>query len=201
MDKAQKTFIDINMEENRRSEIRKIFERTPMYNVTALEINGRRIRVSDDHWVIDFASCNYLGLDLDSEMDIDVRSNIKKWGVHPSWCRLVASPEIYNELEEKLARLIGTETTLILPTVTLISIGVIPALIGKSGVMFLDKSAHETMYEAAKIGRDNGAMLESYTQDDFVRLEELLTKHKDNPRKMIIVDGVYSMTGDYCDLP
>jgi 8-amino-7-oxononanoate synthase len=201
MDQTQKKFIEINMEENRRSEIRQIFERTPMYNLTALEIDGRKIRVSQDHWVVDFASCNYLGLDLDPEMEADVSSNIKKWGVHPSWCRLVASPEIYNELEEKLAELIGTETTLILPTVTLISIGVIPALIGKSGVIFLDKSAHETMYEAAKIARDNGATLESYKQDDFTKLEELLIKYQDNPRKLIIVDGVYSMTGDYADLP
>ncbi|KKR45716.1 MAG: 7-keto-8-aminopelargonate synthetase-like protein enzyme [Parcubacteria group bacterium GW2011_GWB1_40_14] len=201
MDKAQKQIIDINMEENRRSEIRKIFDRTPMYNLSALEIDGRKIRVSKNHWVIDFASCNYLGLDLDPEMDDDVSSNIKKWGVHPSWCRLVASPEIYDELERKLAELIGTETTLILPTVTLISIGVIPALMGKSGVMFLDKSAHETMYEAGKIARDSGAELESYKQDDFATLEDLLIKHKNNPRKLIIVDGVYSMTGDYADLP
>lgn len=201
MDNAQKKIIEINMEENRRSEVRKIFERTPMYNLTALEIDGRKIRTSKDHWVIDFASCNYLGLDLDMEMEENVLPSINKWGVHPSWCRLVASPEIYNELEKKLADLIGTETTLILPTVTLISIGVIPALIGKSGVMFLDKSAHETMYEAAKIARDNGGTLVSYKQDDFARLEELLIEHKDNPRKLIIVDGVYSMTGDFADLP
>lgn len=198
---AMNNVIKINMEENRRSEIRKIFERTPMYNLTALEIKGRKIRVSKDHWVVDFASCNYLGLDLDHEMEEGVVPNIKKWGVHPSWCRLVASPQIYNELEEKLASLIGTETTLILPTVTLISIGVIPALMGKSGVMFLDKSAHETMYEAAKIARDNGSTLVSYKQDDLNRLEELLKENQDNKRKLIIVDGVYSMTGDYADLP
>lgn len=193
--------IESNLQENRRAEIRNLFDKTKMYNVTAREINGRKIRVGDDHWVVDFASCNYLGLDLDPEMETAVLPNIQKWGVHPSWCRLVASPEIYEEVEQKIANLIGTETSLILPTVTLISIGVIPALIGKSGVIILDKSAHETMYEAAKIARDSGAALESYKQGDLAALEVLLQKHADNPRKLIIVDGVYSMTGDYALVP
>ncbi len=189
------------MAESRRSEIRNMFESTKMYNLTALEIKDRKIRVSDSHWVADFASCNYLGLDLDPQMDTSVAENINKWGVHPSWCRLVASPKIYNDVEQELASLIGTETTLILPTVTLISIGVIPAIVGKTGVIFLDKSAHETMYEAAKIARDSGATLVSYPQDDLQRLEELLIEHKENQRKLILVDGVYSMSGDYVNLP
>ncbi|HKU18130.1 MAG TPA: aminotransferase class I/II-fold pyridoxal phosphate-dependent enzyme [Candidatus Saccharimonadales bacterium] len=198
---VEDTMIAANLQENRRAEIRELFERTKMYNVDALEIQGRKIRVSDAHWVIDFASCNYLGLDLDPEMETAVLPNIKRWGVHPSWCRLVASPDIYNEVETKLAKLIGTEAALVLPTVTLISIGVIPALVGKTGALFLDKSAHETMYEAAKIARDSGATLASYQQDDLKTLESLLEAHRDNPRKLIMVDGVYSMTGDYVVLP
>lgn len=192
--------IQTNMQEHRRGLIRDMFNTMKQYNVNAKEIKGRKIRVSDNHWVIDFASCNYLGLDLDCEMDVTVSQEIKKWGVHPSWCRLVASPDIYNTLEESIAKLIGTEACVIFPTVTLISIGLIPALVGKSGVLLLDKSGHETMYEGAKIARDSGAILESFKQDDFETLETLLKKYKDNPRKVIMVDGVYSMTGDYANL-
>lgn len=198
---AMDTLIEVNLSENRRSQYRELFRNIKQFNVTAAEIKGRKIRVSDNHWVTDFASCNYLGLDLDPEMDVNVTESIKKWGVHPSWCRLVASPQIYNDVEQALADLIGTETTLILPTVTLISIGVIPALVGKSGVLFLDKAGHETMYEAAKIARDSGSTLVSFEQEDFVTLEKQLIEHADNPRKVIMVDGVYSMTGDYADVP
>lgn len=201
MNKVEKELIELNMKENRRGLIREMFKRMRQYNVTAKEIKGRKIRVSKDHWVIDFASCNYLGLDLDTEMDIIVSGEMKKWGVHPSWCRLVASPDIYNQLETKIASLIGTESCIIFPTVTLISIGILPALVGKTGVLILDKSAHETMYEGAKIARDSGATLESFEQDNFTALEEILSKHKENPRKVIMVDGVYSMTGDYANLP
>jgi 8-amino-7-oxononanoate synthase len=201
MNTTEKQLIETNLSENRRGLIHKMFGQMKQYRVVAQKVEGRKIKVSDNHWLVDFASCNYLGLDLDPEVEIDIKSNIKQWGVHPSWCRLVASPYLYNEVEEKIAHLLGTESTLILPTVTLISIGVLPALVGKTGVLLLDKSGHETMYEAAKIARDNGATLESFSQDDFTRLTELLDIHRNNPRKIIMVDGVYSMTGDYASMP
>lgn len=200
MTNAFASIISTTSAENRRGLISEMFERNPQYDVTALAVDGRRIKVRDDHWVVDFASCNYLGLDLDPEMVAGVAGAIGDWGVHPSWCRLVASPKLYVDLEERLADLMGTEAALIFPTVTLISIGVIPALVGRSGVLFLDKSGHETMYEGAKIARDSGATLVNFAQDDFVRLEELLEVHRENPRKVILVDGVYSMTGDHADL-
>lgn len=201
MNKTEQSLIKINMHENRRGLIRQMFSKIKQYNVTVQKVKGRKIKVSDGHWVIDFASCNYLGLDLDPNMDYMVTKEIKKWGVHPSWCRLVASPDIYNQLEDKIAHLVGAPSCIIFPTVTLISIGVIPALVGKNGLLILDKSAHETMYEAAKIARDNGSLLESYEQDNFIKLEQILCKHKNNRRKVIMVDGVYSMTGDFVNLP
>lgn len=200
MSKAFDAIVRTAHDESRRGLISSMFTRMPQYDVTALEIDGRRIRVGDKHWVIDFASCNYLGLDLDAEMVRGVSDSISAWGVHPSWCRLVASPRLYIDLEERLAALVGTEASLIIPTVTLISVGVIPALVGKSGALFLDKSGHETMYEGAKIARDSGATLVSFQQDDMVQLRELLHQHRDNPRKVILVDGVYSMTGDYAKI-
>ena len=192
--------ITANEQENRRALIGKMFARMKQYNMSAQEIRGRKIKVSPDHWVTDFASCNYLGLDLDPAIKTTFDDEIVRWGAHPSWCRLVASPKIYFDLEKRLASLIATEDSLIIPTVTLISIGVIPALVGKTGVMFLDKSGHETMYEGCKIARDNGATLKSFKQGDYTTLESLLKEYESVSRKLILVDGVYSMTGDYADI-
>ncbi len=183
-----------------RSTILQVLKASPMFNVNAEEIKGRMIRVGKNHYLADFASCNYLGFDLEKDIMNSVEPAVRKWGVHPSWCRLVASPGIYKEAEEKLAKLIGTEAVLILPTITLIHIGVIPALVGKDGIIFLDKSAHATMYQASKIARDNGSLLVSYKQDDFEMLEKLLKEHKQIEKKIICVDGVYSMSGDYANL-
>jgi 8-amino-7-oxononanoate synthase len=191
--------IDANLV-GQRTTINEVLNSSPMFDADAQEIQGRMIRFGDK-WVADFASCNYLGFDLETEIMESVEPALKTWGVHPSWCRLVASPNLYTQAEEMLAELIGVEDTLILPTVTLIHIGVIPALLGKDGVMFLDKSAHMTMYEAAKMARDSGCILKNFSHCDYDTLEAGLKEHKDNPKKLILVDGAYSMTGNYVDVP
>jgi 8-amino-7-oxononanoate synthase len=183
-----------------RSIINEVLDSSPMFDADAQKIEGRKILFAG-RWIADFASCNYLGFDLNEEIIESIEPALKKWGVHPSWCRLVASPSLYVQAEHLLAELIGTEETLILPTVTLIHIGVIPALVGSDGVMLLDKSAHMTMYQGAKMARDNGSQLKSFKHGDFETLESLLRTHKDNPKKLVLVDGTYSMTGNYADIP
>jgi 8-amino-7-oxononanoate synthase len=185
---------------SQRATIQEVMARSQMFDADAAEIDGRMIRIGE-RWVADFASCNYLGIDLEEEVIAAIEPALRTWGVHPSWCRLVASPHLYSRCEEVLAALIGAEDFLLLPTVTLVHIGVIPALLGKDGVMFLDKFAHMTMYQAAKMARDSGCKLVSFPQNDYARLEELLREHRGATKKVILVDGVYSMTGKYLDLP
>lgn len=197
-----KNVIQQVIQENLRSQrasIHEVIERSVMFDTDALEIRGRMIKIGD-RWVADFASCNYLGFDLDEEIIESIEPALREWGVHPSWCRLVSSPHLYTRCEEALSALAGSEDFLILPTVTLIHIGVIPALLGKDGVMFLDKFAHMTMYEACKMARDSGCRLKSFAQDDYATLERLLAEEKSATKKMILVDGVYSMTGKYPDM-
>jgi len=197
------TVFDAIIRENlksQRASIQEVMARSRMFDADAVAIDGRMIRVGD-HWLADFASCNYLGLDLDDDVIASIEPALREWGVHPSWCRLVASPHLYTRCEEALAELLGAEDFLILPTVTLCHLGVIPALVGKDGLVLLDKFAHMTMYQAAKITRDSGCSLASFPQNDYARLEELLHEHRATTKKLILVDGVYSMTGRYLDLP
>ena len=49
------------------AEVARLLVEHPMADAVVEEIDGRRIQV-DGHWLIDFASCNYLGLDLDAEV-------------------------------------------------------------------------------------------------------------------------------------
>ena len=92
------------------------------------EIDGRMIRIGDA-WLADFASCNYLGFDLDREIIATVPEYLERWGTHPSWSRLLGSPVLYEQIEERLTELIGAEDTLVLPTITLIHMSVIPCLL------------------------------------------------------------------------
>ncbi|MDQ3783338.1 MAG: pyridoxal phosphate-dependent aminotransferase family protein [Actinomycetota bacterium] len=161
------------------------------------EVDGRMIRVGK-RWLADFASCNYLGLDLDEEVIGSIQGYVDEWGTHPSWSRLLGSPVLYGEIEDKLTALLGAEDVLALPTITHIHTSVISILAG-SGTIFLDSRAHKTIYDGCQLARHHGATVKRFTHDDPDDLASLLMKDKNSPQ-LICMDGVNSMTGNAPDI-
>jgi 8-amino-7-oxononanoate synthase len=172
-------------------------ESHPMLDAVIDEQIGRSIRIGD-HWLADFASCNYLGFDLDQEIIDAVPEYLARWGTHPSWSRLLGSPVLYEQIEAAVTELLGSEDTLLLPTITHIHMSVIPVLAG-SGVIFLDARAHKTIYDGAMIARGHGATVTRFRHNDHEHLEEFLKSSTVTPR-VIALDGVNSMTGNAPDL-
>lgn len=168
-----------------------------MVDAVIEEIDGRDIRVGDQ-WLTDYASCNYLGFDLDDEIIEAVPEYLARWGTHPSWSRLLGSPILYEQIETKLTELLGTEDSLVLPTITHIHMSVIPVLAG-GGTLFLDSRAHKTIYDGCAVAQARGATIERFAHNDLDELEVLLKRHWRRPG-MICIDGVNSMTGNAPDL-
>jgi 8-amino-7-oxononanoate synthase len=169
----------------------------PMMDAVVEEIDGRMIRVGQQ-WLADFASCNYLGFDLDPEIIQAVAPFLEAWGTHPSWSRLLGSPVLYEQIEARLTELLGSEDALVLPTITHIHASVIPVL-AASGTIFLDARAHKTMYDGCQVARSRGAAVRRFRFEDPVHLDELLTAERDRTR-LVCMDGVNSMTGNPPDL-
>jgi 8-amino-7-oxononanoate synthase len=169
----------------------------PMMDAVIDEIDGRMIRVGD-RWLADFASCNYLGFDLDREIIEAVPAYLEAWGTHPSWSRLLGSPVLYEQIEERLTRLLGCEDSLVLPTITHIHMSVIP-LLAASGTIFLDARAHKTIYDGCQVARSRGAAVRRFRFEDPGHLDELLAAEAD-PTRLVCMDGVNSMTGNAPDL-
>ncbi len=162
------------------------------------EIDGRMIRIGD-HWLADFASCNYLGFDLDPTIMAAIPEYVRRWGTHPSWSRLLGSPVLYERIETRLTDLLGCEDTLVLPTITLIHMSVIPILAG-NGTIFIESRAHKTIYDGCQLASAHGAKLRKFRIDDIADLERLLAADRSRQR-LICIDGVNSMTGNIADLP
>jgi 8-amino-7-oxononanoate synthase len=162
------------------------------------EIDGRMIRVGDK-WLADFASCNYLGFDLDREIIAAVPGYLEAWGTHPSWSRLLGSPVLYEQIEQRLCDLLHCEDALVLPTITLIHMSVIPVLAG-GGTIFLENRAHKTMYEGCQLAAARGATVKRFGFEDVEDLERLLKAKSEAPR-LICIDGINSMTGNAADIP
>jgi 8-amino-7-oxononanoate synthase len=169
----------------------------PMMDAVIDEVDGRMIRIGD-HWLADFASCNYLGFDLDREIIEAVPAYLDAWGTHPSWSRLLGSPVLYEQIEQRLASLLGSEDALVLPTITHIHMSVIP-LLAASGTIFLDARAHKTIYDGCQVARSRGAAVRRFRFEDPDHLDELLRAERD-PTRLVCMDGVNSMTGNAPDL-
>lgn len=157
-------------------------------------INGKRL--------IDFASCNYLGMDLNSQVMASISQAMEEWGVHPSWSRIIASPVLYEELEAQLANLIGVEHALVIPTITLTHFGVLWAITGTGdkSLILVDKLAHKTVYDGALLATTSGAKMFSFSHNNINQVEGLLKDHSEKEIKIICVDGVYSLSGNYAPL-
>jgi 8-amino-7-oxononanoate synthase len=171
----------------------------PMVDAVIDEIDGRDIRIGE-HWLTDYASSNYLGLDLDEEVIAAVPEYLARWGTHPSWPRLLGSPVLHEEIEGRLTALLGSEDSLVLPTTTHIHMSVIPVL-AAGGTLFLDQRAHRTIYDGCSIARARGAEIRRFAHRDLDELEALLRGGGWRRPGMILIDGVNSMTGNLPDLP
>jgi 8-amino-7-oxononanoate synthase len=116
------------------SDLADLSRSNPMTDAVIDEIDGRMIRIGDA-WLADFASCNYLGFDLEREIIDAVPEYLERWGTHPSWSRLLGSPVLYEQIEER-PELLDAEDTLVLPTITLIHMSVIPC--SRAAAIFLE---------------------------------------------------------------
>jgi 8-amino-7-oxononanoate synthase len=194
-----KTRSDPPRQDQRLADLERLAMSHPMMDAVIDEVRGRRIRIGD-HWLCDFASCNYLGFDLHPEIIQSVEKELWRWGTHPSWSRLLGNPRLYVEIEEQLTDLLEAPDTLVLPTITLIHAAVIPILAGQ-GTVLIDSQAHKTLYEGAAIARGAGATLRRVRTNDLEHLEETLRTLPANLPRIFCLDGVNSMTGNVPDLP
>ncbi|MEU5666139.1 aminotransferase class I/II-fold pyridoxal phosphate-dependent enzyme [Streptomyces longwoodensis] len=184
---------------DRWADLERLRRTSPMSDAVLDEVRGRHIR-SGDHWLIDFASCNYLGLDHDPDVVAAVEPAVRRWGTHPSWSRLLGSPRLYPDLEERLAVLLGAPDTLLLPTLTLIHQSVIPVL-ADHGHVLVEATAHRTVYDGCVAARAGGATLRRFRADRPEQLDTLLRDLPARGPRLVCVDGVNSMSGDIADVP
>jgi len=149
----------------------------------------------------DFASCNYLGLDYHPDIMASIHGLVEKWGVHPSWTRLVASPAPYFELEERLAEFVKAPAALVFPCIAMLNFGALPVLASPDGVILCDSAAHHTVQEACQLAYAKGITCAHFRYNDLNDLDRQMKKYSHKSPIIVAVDGVYSMTARYVDLP
>ena len=121
---------------------------------------------------INFSSNDYLGLAGHPALGQAAREAIEQFGVGSGASRLICgSLQPHHALEAALAKWQGTGAALVFSTGFAAAQGVLTSLLGRGDVVILDKKAHASMIDAAKL---SGATLRVFRHNDLENLEKLL---------------------------
>ena len=146
-----------------------------------------------------FGSNSYMGLTNHPKVKEAAKIAIDRYGSSCSGSRFLNGTSILHiELEERLADFVGKEAALIFTTGFQTNLGTVSALTGRNGVIILDEFDHASIIEGSRL---SFSKVLKFAHNNMSDLE---TKLKAIPRdtiKMIVVDGVFSMEGDICNLP
>lgn len=152
----------------------------------------------DNRRVILLSSNNYLGLATHPDVVEAAVAATRQYGAGSGASRLVCgSLSPHEELETALARFKGTEASLTFAAGYLANISVIPALIGKGGLILADRLCHASLIDGCRL---SGATLRVYHHRDMSHLERLLARRSSAAPILIVTDGIFSMDGDIAPL-
>ncbi len=156
------------------------------------KINGRTM--------ISFASYNYLGMSGDPEVSEAVVEAVRKYGTSVSASRLVSGEkEIHRQLETTISKWIGVEDSIVMVGGHATNETVIGHLVGPGDLILHDALSHNSIMQGAIL---SGARRRPFAHNDWQALDEALTELRRKYRRtLVVIEGVYSMDGDYPDLP
>jgi 8-amino-7-oxononanoate synthase len=149
---------------------------------------------------INFISNNYLGFSTHPKVIEAVKKAADKFGLGIGGSPLACgTTDLHNRLNAKIARLYEKESCVICASGYQALLGGIQASIGKGDVALMDSLVHRSIVDGVILsGSDKRMWLHNDTED----LESLLERVKKKyGRMLILVDSVYSMDGDWADLP
>lgn len=165
------------------------------------EIEGKQGTevMMDGHRVLMFGSNAYTGLTGDQRVIDAGIAAMQRYGSGCAGSRFLnGTLDIHVQLEKELAEFVGKDETLCFPTGFTVNSGVISQLVDRNDYIICDDRDHASIVDGRRL---SFATQLKFKHNDMEDLEKQLQKCEPNRVKLIIVDGVFSMEGDLCNLP
>lgn len=146
-----------------------------------------------------FSSYDYLGLNGHPRVARAAEAAIARFGTSVSASRLVAGERpLHRMLESALAQHYGVEDCVVFVSGHATNVGTIGTLMGQRDLIMHDAFAHNSVLVGATLSR---AERRSFAHNDLAALDAGLGRLRDRyERTLIVVEGLYSMDGDFPDL-
>lgn len=150
--------------------------------------------------VVSYTSFDYLGMANDPRVVEAAKRAIDLFGTSASASRLVGGNHAFlPQLDETIARFLGTESAVVFPSGYGTNASVLGHLFGQEDLILYDELAHNSIVQGSLLSK---AQRRPFPHNDFEFLDKLLRDiRRDFRRVVVAIEGVYSMDGDYPDLP
>jgi 8-amino-7-oxononanoate synthase len=159
-----------------------------------VHIGGRKIIMA--------GSNNYLGLTAHPKVKEAAFNAVKKYGTGCSGSRyLTGTLDLHIELEARLAKFLGYESVLLFSTGYQTALGVIPTLTQRGDYLISDKENHACIMNASLTAKGGFTEFVRYKHNDIEDLNKLLTSLPANAGKLVVSDGIFSVSGEIVNLP
>ncbi len=144
-------------------------------------------------------SNNYLGLTGDQRVQAAAKDALERYGTALTGSRLLnGTIPLHQELETEIAEWFSEEDALVFTTGYQANLGCIGTLLGPSDTVICDSGDHASILDGCKL---SGARIRPYRHTKVDKLEKMLERAADDGGGvLVVVDGVFSMEGDICDL-
>ncbi len=162
----------------------------------ALKRSARyRTREIIDEEVVDFGSNDYLGLAERGKLHQEACKRLEPYKSHAPKASLLVGGyhPVHQAFETALCKRNGFEAGVVVGSGFNANIALIEALVRKNDILLIDAAYHASGMLAANIGGIEKAV---FAHNDMEALEALLKKHHDKKRRIVAVEGIYSMEGD-----
>ena len=190
----QKCYDFVRAEEARSKGIYPYFVVIEENKGTTVVINGKEVVMA--------GSNNYLGLTFHPEVKEAAIKAIEKFGTGNSGSRyLNGNIILIEEFQDEISKFMNKEASLVFTTGFLTGQGAIVPLVGKDEYIISDKDNHASIVTGALIAKSLGAEMVRYANNNMDDLERVLKNLPIDAPKLIITDGVFSMTGYIVNLP
>ena len=148
--------------------------------------------------LLNLSSYNYLGLSYRPEIIEAAKRALDRYGMGAAGSPVLSGTmDVHLELEQELATFKGKPACLLFPTGYTTNVGLIQALMRPGDLIIADQNSHASIVDGAILSKADVRFFRHNRPED---LEKKLATGSSS-KKLVIVEGVYSMDGDVCRLP
>lgn len=182
------------------NELQQLAETGNLRSLPRIEHHDTRVMVKGKQ-MLNLSSNDYLGLASRTELRAEFLATIQPETFQPtsSSSRLLTGNYLaYEQVEQQMATLFGTESALVFNSGYHANLGILPAVCNAQTLILADKLVHASLIDGIRLSTSKCIR---YRHNHYIQLERLIEEHQHTYEQIIVVtESIFSMDGDKANL-